>query len=240
MSFPSKEEKMDTISFIAILSWFIWKACNVLFFLEKCMNFSNIFSNAYRLLKESKSACRSFNVDGESLTTSFWSPPPIGCVKINFDAAFSPSSNDASIGIIVHGDEGVFFMALAKPGFFTNSALIAEGLAARVGLLKALSLGAKDCVLEGDCWEVISALKNNIDSCPWTNKCINQDCKFLASRFGNISFSWIRRDANKPAHILASKASLSLSKEEWVEYPPNWLLEPILTDVCTSLGAAPD
>lgn len=42
--------------------------------------------------------------------------------------------NDASLGIIICGDDGHFLYALAEPGLSSNSTLVTEGLVARVGL----------------------------------------------------------------------------------------------------------
>lgn len=69
----------------------------------------------------------------ESADTYFWSPPPIGCVKINFDVAFFPTSNDVSVGIIIRREYGHFLYALTEPSISFDPTLVAECLTARVG-----------------------------------------------------------------------------------------------------------
>lgn len=51
----------------------------------------------------------------------FLVPPPIGCLKNNFDVAFSSSSDTTSIGLIIQGDRGAFFVYLggSRPSYLT-------------------------------------------------------------------------------------------------------------------------
>lgn len=91
------------------------------------------------------------------LVISFWSPQPIGCLKINFDVVFSSSSHEVNLGLIFKYANGGFLYALVELGFSSNSVLIAEYLAAKAGLIKALFYGTKVVVLEGDYKEIFKS-----------------------------------------------------------------------------------
>lgn len=67
--------------------------------------------------------------------------------------------------MVVLEDKDLLLCALAEPGLFSPSALVAEYLAARLGLIKADDLGAIDIILEGDSSMMINALMDNIESC---------------------------------------------------------------------------
>lgn len=60
--------------------------------------------------------------------TSFWTPPPSGIIKVNFDSAFCSDSGSAGAGVIIRGVDGSFLLALAEPGM-ARSAEVVECLA---------------------------------------------------------------------------------------------------------------
>lgn len=103
----SKEDKYAAITFIAILSWNIWKAQNTFIFEKKMSSMPNILSSSYRLLNESREVIQSLK-NGAGVGASFWTPPPFGCLKINVDKTFYLLSNWADLGLLVCDDRGHF------------------------------------------------------------------------------------------------------------------------------------
>lgn len=114
VSSPSNNDRIETIPFIAILSWFIWKARNAYVFEGKATVIINIFFNSYRLQRDSKRVFSSSKVDLGLLVIYFWSPSLIGCLKINFDVAFSSSSHAVSLGLIFRDANGCVLYALVS------------------------------------------------------------------------------------------------------------------------------
>ena len=63
--------------------------------------------------------------------------------------------------------------------------------------------GYSNIILEGDALNVIDPLKS-VDSVPhWSFKSISDDIMYLFKSFVNVSFSFVNREGNFPAHLLA-------------------------------------
>ena len=86
--------------------------------------------------------------------TSFWFPLDPGVVKVNFDGSFIKERLVASVGILMHKDDGSFLFTLAELGV----AWFTKCLATCIGLLKTHELGLKKIALEGDCKNLIGFL----------------------------------------------------------------------------------
>lgn len=76
VNFDAKLDRIKTISFIFILLWNIWNACNVYYFEKKGLDMSKILLNYCRLLKESRPSFENLKVRVGVAPTSFWTPPP--------------------------------------------------------------------------------------------------------------------------------------------------------------------
>ena len=62
--------------------------------------------------------------------------------------------------------------------------------------------GYRNIILEGDAINVIDPLKN-VDSVPHCSiKSISDDILYLSKSFVNVSFSFVNRESNVPAHLL--------------------------------------
>ena len=91
----------------------------------------------------------------------------------------------------------------AIPSRFVGSALIAEGLALREGLLKCRDLGIRKLRCESDSAQLVKATKaGNFHPELYG---IMSDVFSLSSSFDVLSFSWISRDKNKAADELAKQ-----------------------------------
>lgn len=150
-------------------------------------------------------------------------------MKLNFDGYFFNESGMVSADVIIHSGDGAFLFSLAKLGV-ARSAEVVECWAACIGLLKARDLGLNKVTLEGDCKNTISYLVG--DDLPWPLdiKGLLMDCKNIMSHFYFCSLSWVKRSANKVAHVLTSKGlSLSSSLFAW---PLDWLEKHLELDLC--------
>lgn len=96
-------------------------------------------------------------------------------------------------------------------------------IATFLALYKTLALGYRQVVIEGDCLNVIFLLRDDISSCLMNVKNIILDCRGLATKFLDISFSWEKRSRNVSTHLLANHSLLSKSIFSWTLNPPTWL-----------------
>lgn len=79
-----------------------------------------------------------------------WIPPPIGNLKLNWDAALNSSVNKMRIGLINKYHSGPIIASLSSSRSFNSLLVLAECIALQRGLLICDELGCTDVSLEGD------------------------------------------------------------------------------------------
>ncbi|KAF5427402.1 Ribonuclease HI [Candidatus Methanophagaceae archaeon] len=125
--------------------------------------------------------------------------------KIQFDGAAIPNPGDMGIGAVLIENKRIIAKISTKlPDKGTNN--IAEYTALLTGITKALALGWKQVIIEGDSKLVINQVK-----CAW--KINKEHLKRLhaqvikeLSKFDSYALNWIPRNKNSVADELASKA----------------------------------
>ena len=66
----------------------------------------------------------------------------------------------------------------------------------------------KNIILEGDAWNVIEPIRNaNVDP-HWSIKTLCDDILYFVKYFNNVKFSFVCREGNVSAHLLAQWAAL--------------------------------
>ena len=68
---------------------------------------------------------------------------------------------------------------------------------------RAADAGFKNVVIEGDAWNVIEPLRNQGYALHWSIKSVVEDILHFAKGFDNVKFSFVFREGNKAAHLLA-------------------------------------
>ena len=149
-----------------------------------------------------------------------WSPPPVDCFKVNFDAAFCEDSGLAGIGVVCQDNYGQVIAALRQNLGQVQSVEMAEALAARRAVVFAGELSLFSVIVEGDCLAVIQALRRS-GLCPLLFGHIVDETKRLGAILRSCEFQHVRREGNRLAHSLAKKAVLSADFEVWVEELPD-------------------
>ena len=87
-----------------------------------------------------------------------WTPPPDGCVKINFDGATFNDINKAGLGVVIRDSFGQVLASLSKQIQLPFSSDLVEAMAAVRALSFTAELGFSRFILEGDLELIIKAL----------------------------------------------------------------------------------
>ena len=99
-------------------------------------------------------------------------------------------------------DSGKLLLAWAEQLDLGNS-LLGEAKVVWCAIKFIAMEGYRNIILEGDALNVIDPLKS-VDSVPhWSFKSISDDIMYLSKSFVNVSFSFVNREGNFPAHLLA-------------------------------------
>ncbi|KAL6520131.1 hypothetical protein OROHE_017274 [Orobanche hederae] len=132
-----------------------------------------------------------------------WLPPQTSFIKVNFDAAFSPSLGKAMAGIVARDSSGKTVCWRTRKLDNGGSAEHAEAFAAWHAILLAKERGWKQVVFEGDCWSIIQSLRGTQPILNTAGLFI-EECRKLKSSFQSLEFLFIHREGNELAHRLAS------------------------------------
>ena len=83
-----------------------------------------------------------------------------------------------------------------------------EAKAACRAIRLAASEGYENIILEGDAWNVIEPIRNADVDPHWSIKSLCDDILYFVKYFNNVKFSFVCREGNVSAHLLAQWAIL--------------------------------
>ena len=135
-----------------------------------------------------------------------WKPLPRGMFKLNVDRAVFADQRAAGVDALIRDEEGNVIGALSKKISTPLKAVEIEAKAVEVGLQFAKDLSVQEFILEGDSLLVIKALKD-LSPPPSSVAAIISSSLCVSQEFRQVVFSYIRRQGNRTAHLLAKYAS---------------------------------
>ena len=157
-----------------------------------------------------------------------WSRPLGGRWKCNLDAAMFRDLSVIGLGMVIRRNDGQFYTCKTLLMPISCSVKEAEALAICEALLWALSLKLVDVEFEIDYLLVVNSLSSySLDYSEYGFLISN--CVCLRGK-GNYSIRFVKRQANKCAHILARYACFNTSLYESFVIP-SWLEKVIISDL---------
>ncbi|XP_028115033.1 uncharacterized protein LOC114312942 [Camellia sinensis] len=145
---------------------------------------------------------------------SRWRPPPVGVLKINFDAATFDALEAIGVGVIVREAHGTVLAAMSERLPHWVDADCAEAFAAASAIAFGAELGLHHIHLEGDSLSIIKALQCE-DHLLSTFGHILQGALSTSRCFTSFCCSHVLRNGNKAAHGLARMAGHVIGKRVW-------------------------
>ena len=181
--------------------------CDVVWKLRNQVHFEGVSPNLDGMLLKISSSVVEFrkvlNIPMGSSSNriqSTWSKPDRGTIKINVDAACN--SESSSIAAVARNWRGEVVFACSKR-VNTTLPLQAEAEAIIWALSLAANLEVVSISIKSDSKSCIDALRCPNRDVPWRINTISSDVLALKMNLSNCSFSWVARDANVAAHVLA-------------------------------------
>jgi ribonuclease HI len=155
-----------------------------------------------------------------SVGVQIWNKPPLGVVKLNWDAAVNVKEQKMGLGIIARDHTGQVLAVLVASRMYITDPTTAEALAAWKMAEVCVTMGFQQVHMEGDSLEVVQALSREDFTWGRYGPLIN-DAKLLLQHVQKWEVSHVRRTANEAAHTLA-KLALTMSEERlWTEDFPS-------------------
>lgn len=212
-----------------MLCWGIWKGRNAWVFEQKKYVFMEVVERAVRgvweFQKEPDSIQR--NVLGGEMEVR-WNAPREGVYKLNTDAAIIKEVG-IGMGGVVRDEEGDVMLATCCGLRGISDVDIAEALSARHGLQIASEAGLRNLVLEVDCKKLFLYLSEKIHEISPFGKIVSDIIEF-ASHCSCISFSHVKRQGNKVAHLLAQLCKSDMELRVWIDEAPVEVASAVLLD----------
>jgi ribonuclease HI len=230
LDFLERASEMEATVMITTM-WHIWDARNRVregeslmhpkSVAEKCLAYIQMI--ATHLFKPASNQRRETNK-----SVLKWSPPPVGTVSINVDAAIFASSRQMGSGVVIRDHNGVCLTACSERVDEVVTPEIAEALAMRRAMSLAKDEGFSKIIVNSDCLSVLKRIMCDTED---RSSCgtVIRDIKKLAKTFRSCSFHHVNRVINVAAHSLA-KLSESLIYSVWRGVTPDCIREIICND----------
>ena len=216
-----------------VVAWLIWYSRNSVVYDHVQWCAGGIIDKAENLLDEFRAANAGPQLAPAPLP-SWWTPPPVGLYKVNFDAAWAKDHSEGGIGVVIRDHSGSFLAGLSKSGCRVSSAEAAELVAAYEAINFAVDAGFRNFLLEGDNIGVMNAIRCNEDGLGSGGAIVADIVKACLS-CASLSFCFVKREGNCVAHQLAKYARSILDFVVWLEDPPSWLNDVLSRDVISSI-----
>ena len=150
--------------------------------------------------------------------------------KVNEDGAIFSDLKAVGFGAIIRDEKGVVVAALSRKFHAPLGAVEAEAKAAEMGVQFAKDIGVREIILEGDSLNVYRALQG-LSAPPPSVDAVILGMHNACSEFRYVRFSHIRREGNRPAHLLAKYVKGIDDYCTWIEEFPCFLEHALIHDV---------
>ena len=155
--------------------------------------------------------------------------PPDSKFKLNFNTAIFTDLGCSGMGVIICNEKGEVMGAMSTKGPRVTDSLEAEALACRKAIEFAMDIGFSNIVIEGDCVQVINAIKASKANLSRLGHVV-EDIQVLISGLRWAEVRWVKRSANLIAHSLARYAKNISNDVIWLEDSPTPALDSLYHD----------
>ena len=224
--------RTDELQLVAIIARLIWLRRNTVVFGGDLSAPAELIRHGEEQIDtfwKAEKSSQSRNVVRASLGVQRWCKPAQGVVKINWDASVDKERRLVGMGIVVRDFEGKIIAALYASKQFIVDLATAEAMAAWRMVEFCINMEFGRVCMEGDCLEVIQALKSFVDDWGRYGLIVN-DTKQLLRRIWYWEVQHVPRVCNKVAHNLAKLALTCEEEMLWRENFPSCILEDVTAD----------
>ncbi|XP_012852581.1 PREDICTED: uncharacterized protein LOC105972189 [Erythranthe guttata] len=202
-----RELDPDKLHLAIVVCWKLWERRNKIIHQEDFINLEDMVGWCAAYLRTYDDAQLQHNNVRRPEFSQTWTPPPIGVLKLNVDAAFPPNSEFHRVSLIARNATGtcVWWQVRRVLGMVSPSEGEAHAILQALRTAKFRQWNA--ITVESDCLLVIEALQKREPSLQ-SYGAIVEECFSYLSCFSFCTFSFVKRQGNSLAHYLASSPSL--------------------------------
>lgn len=212
------------------LAWSIWHRRNKWVF-EQVKEPDNVFLNrVWRLVEDFGNYTEKIyggTTPNSNPSSSVWSPPPMGVIKVNVDAAVS-EEGWVGLGTVARNDKGEVMYAAVRRVRARWSPLIAECRAALFGLEQAQQHGLSEVILASDSASLVNKMSKNLFMFSLVDSVL-EDISSVSCNFNSLRWAHVKRDGNSVAHHLAKVVPFG-EEQCWENHSPSEVSSYVLMD----------
>lgn len=228
-------ETSENLIKIATVLWGIWWARNKRVWENKeitpdvAIDWSSKQVLDWREMQKRRSQAHKQSLQPTVKPGTKWVPPPLDTYKINVDASVFEDQDYFSVGMVLRDHLGQFVRGRVLR--FAGHVDVLE--AELVGILEALhwskSFAGRIGKIESDSQQGVRAINSKLHNHLEVGHVVDQ-CRLLVGTEIGVSVDFIKRQANKVAHVLAR---IPCTQNSFIDFmsPPLCVLETILSDV---------
>jgi ribonuclease HI len=158
-----------------------------------------------------------------------WTAPSLGWVKANWDASIESQKGLVGCAVVVWDHLGKMMVAKCTTRKGYPTPLMAEALATIMVVRLCKEMGLQQVHFEGDAKTIVDAMNSRVEnrsSLGMVLEDLRQELQTLVS----WKISYIKRERNNAAHVLAKFAIKNDLEKVWV-HPPDCIREQFLLEL---------
>ncbi|CAA7051877.1 unnamed protein product [Microthlaspi erraticum] len=235
---PTVYTSMYTQHQVLWVLWRIWKSRNVLIFQQKSIHWRSLTRYAMndasewiRAQEMTQEAQHQSNNDGREFRHRLWITIQ-GWVKCNYDGSFRGEDHNAKAGWIVRDDRGTYLGSGQAEAKKVSSAIEAEFQALIISMQNCWCQGYRHIIFEGDSRNVVNLVNNSSLNFVLFNW-IREVWSWMA-KFKDIAFTWVPREGNQAADLLATRNLPNHTNFVYHSYVPEFMSNVLHNDFFSS------
>ncbi|CAH9124076.1 unnamed protein product [Cuscuta epithymum] len=222
----------DRCNHFIVMLWSLWKARNEVVWRHNKMDHRAVMNCGAATLKGwqdaqlpggKKGGCKRLN------SREKWQQPPVGCVKINVDAAIDLKRGCCGLAMVGRETNGNFLAARRNAYAVTWEPKVAEAMAVREAIIWAQKQGWRRVEIETDA-QLVSTGVIAEPGASYFDLLVDDIRQMLALE-ANFSVKHVSRSANRVAHALAGVAVSLSDCREFFNSPPECIVSHLANDL---------
>ncbi|XP_062076333.1 uncharacterized protein LOC133781375 [Humulus lupulus] len=190
-----------------MVCWAVWKARNETVWEKKTSSVEEVITSASVTLNhwrkaQDKTTLLSLSLENNGARSEFWIKPGTNQIKINVDATLFQQESSYGFGLVARDSSGRLIEAKTcyQGGVFPDEVVEAMGIKEALSWIK--SKNWHNVEIETDSMLSVQSIRSNQIMSSIFGLLI-QDCQILLSSLHNVHVRFIRRSANRVAHVVA-------------------------------------
>ena len=218
--------------------WRLWKSRNILIFQQRgqswisTLHYARLDAQEWRDAGNSHEAPNSHTTSSQVRRRHRWQKPQSDWLKCNVDGSFIDENSTSKAGWVIRDDKGSYKGSVQAKGMKVSSPLESELQAILMSMQFCWSRGYRRVIIEGDCQKAVNLLNNKQRHFGLYNWI--REIKWWESRFEDISYQWVGREANQVADKLAKHGDSEYNSFQFHFFVPSFVSNLIHEDYVNS------